>query len=359
MKSLHAHAHSHHGSRGFTIVDLTATLAASVVFAAVALPLANAKDDISLRVISRMNLAELNEVHSTYAADHEDGQFSVIPDNYGQYNNPTAYPAANGCIDPLILGTGPQGTVWGYYIGCAATGSPGSSGNMTTYKPINMYSGSEGAYRLANCAKLNAYANGRFYDPLFYAAEDNSVTAEMRKFIRNGTDFAMTSNNRFALSSYTMSPAAMFHPAIMGDGDPKDDAHMGSASGGDVGGMGFQSPSVSQCLYPSLKTRLMEHSMMENAPAPCNPAYAGCVPYVWNQSIASTNLALFYDGSVDVFSAQEAMDADAMSGSGLWMRNTILGSAGLGGMWSADSIVRTSAHFLTKFGIRGRDRLEG
>ena len=42
MKSLHAHAHSHHGSRGFTIVDLTATLAASVVFAAVALPLANA-----------------------------------------------------------------------------------------------------------------------------------------------------------------------------------------------------------------------------------------------------------------------------------------------------------------------------
>ena len=339
-------------ARGFSNIDLTATIAAAAVICAAAVPLASAKDEISLRAISYFNLAELNIVHTTYAVDHKDRQFSVIPDDYAQFSGVDAYEAANGCIDPLILGVGPAGSTWGYYLGCGA--QAGTVANIAVYKPIDFLSPNSGAYRFANTPKINVYANGRFFDPLFFAAEDNAITPAQRRFIRNGTDYANSATGGLGFTSYTMSPAAMFHPIVMGDGQSASGTLFKSPSATVAGGMGYQSPTVSQCTYPSLKTRLMENTMMENAPSPCNPAYGGCVPYTWYQSAASTNLALFYDGSVDIFSAQEAMQADSDSGTGLWLRTTPLGSSGM----FSNANVQSGAHFLTKFGIKGRDRLQ-
>ncbi len=346
----------HHHMRGFSIVDLAATLAAATVVCLAAIPLAHAKDDISLRAVSYFNLAELNLVHTTYAADHEDGQFSVIPGDFAQFANVDAYEAANRCIDPLILGVDPNGAVWGYYLGCGT--GPGNAGNLPAYKPMDFEQAPFGACRLANTPKINVYANGRYFDPLFFAAEDNALTLADRKLIRNGTDFTyVQATGHLAFTSYVMSPAAMFNPIVMGDGQSAKTAlWRNPALASTAGGLGFQSPSVSQCTYPSLKTRLMENTVTENAPSPCNPAYGGCVPYTWYQSAASTNLALFYDGSVDVLSAVEAMEASDATSAGLWLRNTPLGTSDMNSNAGFNNGI--GAHFLTKFGIKGRDRLE-
>jgi hypothetical protein len=80
------------------------------------------------------------------------------------------------------------------------------------------------------------------------------------------------------------------------------------------------------------------------------------VPYLWNQSIETRNLALFYDGSVAEFGIEETLVAEDAVGADFWLRNTPLGPLGVYGEFAQGGLT-SSAHFLTTFGIRGRDRL--
>jgi len=348
---------------GFTIIDLTATLAAGTLMCAAALPLAAKAGSQNTRAVSRMHLNTLNVVHTMFAADHNDRQFSAIPDDFGLHPSCALYQAQVGCIDPLVLGEDPLGQTWGFYLGCAGNGTGGSCGNIVSYKPIEFTEPTEGAYRYANTPRINEYVSGRFYDPVFFAPDDPSLNDQTRKFIRAGVDFALNdpdaAGSVLGHTTYDMSPAAMFNPIVMGDGQSGNNPLWRNPStSSNAGGYGYRSPTVSQCAFPSLKTRLMEHAMTSHAPAPCNASYPGCTPYMWNQSIDSENIALFYDGSVQFLSAREAMNADAHSATPLWLRNTPLGANGVGGAVAADAQVRTSAHFLTTYGIRGRDKLE-
>ena len=78
---------------------------------------------------------------------------------------------------------------------------------------------------------------------------------------------------------------------------------------------------------------------------------------VWNQSIETRNLALFYDGSVAEFGIEETLVAEDAVGADFWLRNTPLGQLGVYGEFAQGGLT-SSAHFLTTFGIRGRDRID-
>jgi hypothetical protein len=128
---------------------------------------------------------------------------------------------------------------------------------------------------------------------------------------------------------------------------------------------GLRSPSMSQALYPDLKTHMLEHHWLQNARADCNPAfangtYAGCEPYYFNHGRESVPVTLFYDGHVAALGVREAEDADArhaaQAGYGLWSRDTPFGADGYLSDIGWD-FAQTSFHILTTGGIRGRDRL--
>ena len=129
-------------------------------------------------------------------------------------------------------------------------------------------------------------------------------------------------------------------------------------------GEGYKSPSNAQCLYPSLKTRLLERHCMEPYLG-ANPAVAGGqTPYQWNHSFRARSYAAFFDGSVRLFTTGEAMDSEARARvpgasqpARLWVRSTPLGQQGFGGNIAEDFLVSTSVHYLTASGIRGRDTL--
>jgi len=337
-------------ANGFTVIDLAATVAAGTVLVAAAMPLAASVQGRGDRDASRLNLESLHQVHTMYALDHEDRQFSHLPDDFT--GNTGVYQIQHGCIDPLVLGSDRNGALWGFYLSCGAY--PGNNGNIVMYIPMSFTAPLDGLYRMGNTRKVNEYANGRFYDPLFFAPDDPSLGDPEFKAMRAGLDFEFTgTTGMFGYTSYTMSPAAMWAPRVLGDGQRMKDAQWRIPNGAL---QDYRTPRVSQCLHPSLKTRMMEHYAMNNAPAPCNPAYAGCRPYMWNQSPETRNLALFYDGSIDEFGVLETLVAEDAVGADFWLRNTPIGLLGVHGAQSAGAT--SSAHFLTTFGILGRDRLE-
>ncbi len=122
-------------------------------------------------------------------------------------------------------------------------------------------------------------------------------------------------------------------------------------------------------LYPDLKTQMLEHSWVQDPPAPCNPAnavgtgtFGACFPYYFNQGIDSAPVTLFYDGHVRLLPNQEVLIADQtvleQSGgeSGLWHRGTPMGTGGYYIEAGYDG-TPLSHHILTTFGILGRDTL--
>jgi hypothetical protein len=126
---------------------------------------------------------------------------------------------------------------------------------------------------------------------------------------------------------------------------------------------GYQSPTVSQAQYPSRKTRMLEHSWIQDPAEWCNEAFVGCEPYYFNHSYFSIPMTLFFDGHVGGLSASEAMRSDARmraqtgGTASLWSRDTPFGEAGYL-MFDGYDIAHTSYHILTVDGIRGRDTLE-
>jgi hypothetical protein len=339
------------GRNGFTIIELASTVAAGVILASAGVPMLSHAVDLSMREQSRANLHGLHGIHTMYALDNEDRQFSAIPDDFD--GRCTQYQQANGCIDPLVLGFDPDGTRWAYNLGCG--GSGGSCGNIVTFEACSFGESRYGAYRLANTASINTYADGRFFDPLFFAPDDPALREGDVKAMRAGVDFMFTQPaNGFARTSYAMSPAAMWAPRVFGDGQRLKTAQFRQPN---AAASDWATPRVPQCEHPSLKTRMMEHYATNHAPAPCHPAYGGCVPYLWNQSFETRNLALFFDGSVDGFGVLDSIALEDAVGAKMWLRNTPFGALGVeGGL--AHQGVTSSAHFLTTFGIRGRDRLQ-
>ena len=374
--------------RAFTIIELLVVVSIIALLIGILLPAITKARDQAKLTMSQTNLRNLSTAHSTYAADWNDRQFTLIDDNMSRYGSSQAdaFPAwhvAHGAgpenwdhHPPVILGWGTvtechisEGNLWAYWMSW--------EGNWGLPQPI-VFSGASnqvgfGSFRIPNARQFNQYVGGRYYDPVFYAPKDTVVWDAVQPAFECPDEFYVGEDDGLTWwSSYCLSPAAMFAPQVMAHPGPKEtdgwhDPWQMAA--------GFRSPSMSQARYPGLKTHMLEHHWIQQRRAECNPCWVGgtyydCEPYYFNHGWESAPVAMFYDGHVETIGVREAIAADsrmtAQTGSdlwGLWSRDTPLGAVEdpLGGGYfmdcSYDTLSYTSFHVLTTDGIRGRDKL--
>jgi type II secretory pathway pseudopilin PulG len=356
------------GSRvgGFTIVELLVVIGIVALLLALLMPsLAKARDS-ALTTHSLANLRSLAVANEAYAGDWGDRQFGVCPGDAGlAYGNCQMYLQQVACPPQVFIGRDTFG-IWGYFLGstgkCAQFGWPEACYNWIVYLPLNFgqtYNpgggNAFGSFRMPGVMTFADSVGGRFYDPTFYAPKDELVLSEIEGYFSSPAQFTFD-GERYADSSYCFSPAAMFDPKVLrrnGAGlDGNGFTHPANLPGG------FRAPSVARCSYPSLKTRMIEHSWLQNRPdALSNPNfYGGKTPWHFNHGINSAPASLFFDGHVELVGCQRAMQAEQRAGK-LWSRNTPLGPLGYYGQYSYDTLVDTSFHILTTDGIEGRDVL--
>lgn len=334
---------------GFTRTDLLAATGSAVVLFAVGSTVlarnGGAND-------SHYKLMELGQAHACYAGDWNDRQWTALPYDVGQYGgNCSTYLSQSGACPPQqLLGFDSNGAMWAYYLGssgaCAAPGYPGNCGNWTAYRPIEFESG-WGAAFIPNTIGFRQYLSQRFYSNEWYAEDDPAYAWASTQFDLP-REFSFDGTN-YEDSSYCLSPAAMFHPGVFRR--PSQGGFRNPSQFADS----YRAPSVSQCKYPDLKTRMCERGWYRNAPA------AGLA---FTAGLDAAPVTLFFDGSVATVSMREAHAQDriavASSGfvEGLWSRDTPFDKAGwrLGVQESVDGTYN-GFHILTTDGILGRDLL--
>ena len=385
----------------FTIVELLVVVAIIGVLIGILLPaVSNARNQAKLTA-SQSNLRQLGVAHANYASNWSGRQFTLAVDNMSSYGDNPREAVANyilahrvilpdgnvkdiGWPPPIELGWGENGNepfLWMLHI------EPGSGRrHYSLLEPIAFGSAwgpridipRFGYFRFPNARQFSQYLGGRFFDGVFYAPRDEAAMDLREGPAESPYEYPnvelMKANydwgdNDFCYSSYSLSPAALFTPEVMGHKD------------GDEGGWkdpwslpaGLRAPSLAQARYPSLKTHMLEHHWLQKPPQPCNPAvvepdlrpYRNCQPFFFNQGWDSSPATLFYDGHVAQIGIRESQRADGQvrtqTGSadwGLWSRDTPFGADGY---WIGRGydVANSSVHILTTDGILGRDITTG
>ncbi|MFK7959316.1 MAG: type II secretion system protein [Phycisphaerales bacterium] len=377
------------GRPAFTIIELLVVISIIALLIGILLPAIGKARDQAKQTASLANLRNMATAHGSYAAEWGDRQFTLINDNIASYgpNSQAAFTAYNSSNGGGEAGGHPGPNLgWGYRNGNGDYvlfyyRTHDNLANATLCEPIafaNDFGTAQfGSFRLINCRQFNQYVSGKFYDPVFYAPKDTIVINSVEGGDSGYSCFDDPGEfcDRPPLagfgdaptwSSYILSPAAMFNPAVM---------KMRRLGGGtDTGGFknpwslagGFRSPAYGQARYPALKTHMLEHHWRQNRRAECNPAiiggtYGGCEPYYFNAAWESSPMTLFYDGHVGSVGVRKAMRADGriraqVNGfAGLWSRDTPFQDAGYLSDVRYDLGARTSFHVLTSDGILGRD----
>ncbi|MBT8485595.1 MAG: type II secretion system protein [Phycisphaerales bacterium] len=385
----------------FTIIELLVAVSIIALLVGILLPAVGKARDQSKLMFSQSNLRNLGTAHESYAAEWADRQFTLVADTIGAWGGSIGtafqayYEAAGGELEEhahpgAILGWGFLENTGDFVLFAYRTHETNpdeqhdgvlNRANCSLTLPISFEStfGHFGAFRLINVQQFHQYVSGKFYDKVFYAPKDDVVIEEI-------TGGGFEGSNCFddpgeycdrphptglgevpVWSSYVLSPAAMFNPQVMSRDDPSDPGANGWIDPWTLGG-GFRSPSPSQCLFPSLKTRMLEHHWLQNTQVGCNPgfspgSYGGCEPYYFNHAWESSPMTLFYDGHVEGVGVRKAMRADGrmraqtgVANWGLWSKDTFFGEDGYLIDAGYDQAA-TSFHVLTTDGIRGRDIL--
>jgi type II secretory pathway pseudopilin PulG len=362
-------------TRGFSIIELAAILAAIVLLLSLVLPVLARGRTQSQVEVSMSNLIALGVAHATYAADWNGRQFTNVVDDLSTYGSGPCEAYSNyedehgESHPPILLGWGPgggHGGLWGYWMDfagnwglCDPIGFPGDPWHFIGF----------GMFRIPNAKPFHDYVNGRFYEPTFYPPNDTAPYEFVSPVFDSPWEFdpnlPASPTGLVPVSSYCFSPAAMFNPAVMahpgpGEMDGWHDPYLLTG--------GFESPGFYHAVYPDLKTQIIEHHWNQNAPEdPCNPnftdgLYDGCEPYYFNHSYYSIPATLFYDNSVRLLPNAEVLAADKQmieqTGYGLWSRDTPFGEDGYFIEYGYDG-VSLSHHVLTTDGILGRDTLPG
>ena len=351
---------------GFTIVELLVVVSIIALLIALLLPAVQRGRDKALISNSVANLRNLAAANELYASDWSDRQFTAIPDDVGLVNgNCDQYKAQIACPPQQFLGWD-GAAMWGYFLGtggkCSQFGWPEACYNWIVYIPFQFGTAGNpgggnayGSFRMPGIKAFHDYVNGRFYDPTFYAPKDVAVTPNVSKYFTSPAEFTYDGTN-YEDSSYCWSPASMWDVKVLG----RNGAQLNGQgyTNPNTLAAGFRSPPVSRCKYPSLKTRMIEHNWLQNAPkSPINANFAGGkTPWYFNHGYNSAPACLFFDGHVELVGCQRAQQAEQRAGQ-LWSRNTPLGPNGYYGGQSYDFLVRTSFHVLTTDGTEGRDVL--
>jgi hypothetical protein len=339
-------------ARGVSRVDLLFGVAAVAVASCVALTMPMRGGG---GLDSQYKLAELAQANECYANDFAGRQFGVMPATAGQYgDNPATFLSQAWCPRPLLLGRDVNGAMWGYYLSggqCQNAGYPSGSSNWPVYRPIDFSASAPGygSFAIPNAVGFREYLSKNFYSPEWYA-EDDPTYAGVPALSTAAAEFTFPAPGipgGYQDSSYCFSPAAMLNPGVL----------RARAQGGFRAPASFadsyRAPSVAQCVYPSLKTRMCEYGWYRGEPS------AGLA---FNAGRKSSPYTLFFDGSVQTVSMAHAEADDIIvregskSGDGLWSDDTPLGVNGWQPTASVDG-ARTSFHILTTGGILGRDLL--
>jgi prepilin-type N-terminal cleavage/methylation domain-containing protein len=365
--------------RAFTIIELLVVVSIIALLIGILLPAIGKARDQARLTLSQTNMRNLATAHGNYEAEWSGRQFTLINDNISSYGpNQSAafseYANQHGYDHPpVLLGwvAGPGGhqgggnnRLWGYWMD--------HGGNWGLPQPI-VFSGPSfqvgfGAFRIPNARQFNQYLNGRYYDPVFYAPKDTAVVEAVSVCFEHPGEFCLEGGNSDTYwSSYCLSPAAMFSPDVM-----RNDEKGGWQDPWSLAG-GFRSPAPSQCLHPTLKTRMVEHHWLQQRRSDCNPGFTGgtyndCEPYYFNHAWESVPVTMFYDGHIEGVGTRAAEAADGRMRAqtenqdwGLWSQDTPLDGPPDGGYFMdvAYDFIETSFHVLTTDGIRGRDVLGG
>jgi prepilin-type N-terminal cleavage/methylation domain-containing protein len=342
--------------RAFTIIELLVVVSIIALLVGILLPAIGKARDQAQVTKSEGNMRNLGVAHATYAGDWNDRQITFARDALGAYGSVANYNAQVAEHPGIVLGWA-QGGLWGFWMN--------HPGNHSLVEPIRFQGSQEGfgSFRCVNAQQFNQYVSRRFYDPVFYAPKDRIAMDLVEPCLQDPGEFCFVDSSSVYWSSYVLSPAAMFSPAVMSARNLTPTPWTPA---------GFRCPSMGQARYPDLKTHMIEHHWLQNSRGDCNPGFAGgnypggCEPYYFNQGWESAPVALFFDGHVDGCSVQEATAANnryksqnslGVSDSGLW--NVLcMGAAGYFSDVSYDWS-RTSYHVLTTDGILGRDVFGG
>ncbi len=375
--------------RAFTIVELLIVVAIIALLIAILLPAITKARDTALTTQSQGNMKNLGSANASYGADWTDRQWTAIPDDFGMA--PGANPVAKctyyvnqiACPPQQILGWDEGGGLWGYWIGqglCIGTIPLGCQYNATVLYPVE-YVGPNmhfGAFRMPNVKSFNDYVNGRFYDKIFYAPKDRLIIERATPGLQHPGEFSILPGLPLGItySTYCWSPSAMFAPDVH--------AHETGYQNPDAPNMpgAFRSPTCGQAAFPDLKTRMIEHTWLQNKDGgdrnggwlpqpwwwndPQNTADAP--PWLFNQGTNSAPVTLFFDGHISLLPCTKAIASDERVKAqqagmpfvekGLWVRNTPMGVKGYFGTQAFDQEIfdrPTSFHMLTTDGILGRD----
>lgn len=351
----------HAARRGITLIEsLVSSIAAVLLFVTVVAAVAQGRNDSRLTK-SFSNLRNLAVAAQAYAADWEDRQCTLVRDDLARFGESVqvavaAYNEKGEPHPPIILGWQQNGE-----LAMLAMDDPA---NHHWLEPISFDTRPIGWHRLTNNKHFSQYLSGRFYDPVFYAPKDHVALEAAERFFEIGAEYAPAPDGDLYYSSYCWSPAALYHPDVLGrpsKGGFKDPFSFAA---------GLRAPSLSQCRYPDLKTHMIEHHWLQNRPAWVTDvneavedgAYAGREPYYFNHYAFSAPAAAFYDGSVRLILTNDVLDDDqrvreqTKSEHGLWYRNP---GGAIDGYYESLAVdpTRTSFHIFTIEGILGRDLL--
>lgn len=352
---------------GFTITELLTLVAAIAVALCLVIPAIGSVKSPSRVDQSLANLRTLFAAHQAYANDWAGRQVTFTVDGLGAHLNGlgSIFALPNGeNHPPIVLGWGceqPTPALWSYLMT--------NAGNRILLFPIHAQT-RWGSFRCMNTKTFHDYVNGHVYEPTYYAPADGIVLETVTPLFGQPCEFAPSGSfSAIKWSSYIFSPAAFFHPNVLDRSNPQ---YPGS---GPASPNALQPPALSHARYPDLKTHMIEHNWLQNAPIMCNPnlpnggPYSSmCEPYYFNHAVASEPAVVFYDGHTRRLPNTECLAADALikkqlkSVDGLWFSTGgALNAPNLADDGYFESIafdpVEIRHTILTIDGILGRDTL--
>ncbi|MCP4835148.1 MAG: hypothetical protein GY895_10335, partial [Phycisphaera sp.] len=307
--------------RGLTIQETTvATATATIGITILAVTMGAGLGDRT-RMRSAANLFILGQAHDAYAMDWMGRQWTLVPDEFDEYDgNISEYISEVRCLDSILFGNDAENQLWGFWIGgrnCEkkVPGYPGSWNaigyNFFPPYPLSNTAESFGSRLLYNARGFRDYVSGKTYDPTFF--QPGTIDARLTRAVfdedveYHGPYHPRLNGGQQSifLPGYNLSPSAMWGI----------DVHRAESAGGwqdprDIAG-GYASPSVDQCLHPDLKTRMMERWWIDGAPSRFNPLFdtnaddgqvnGGFMPGVhWFSNLGheARSQTLFFDGSI-------------------------------------------------------------